>query len=87
VSIYWPLQSWFKMTGKKKDKALNFEGSLDSLEGIVRELESGELDLEKSLEKFEQGVVLFKDCKTLLDKAEKKISVLTESLDEEDLDQ
>lgn len=62
-----------------------FEKNLDKLEKIVQELESGELGLEKSLEKFEKGVALYKGCKDQLAKAEKKIQMLTEQLDEEDL--
>ena len=69
-----------------KKKELDFEKSLVTLEGIVEELESGDLELEKSLAKFEQGVELYKNCKQILSKAEKKINVLTEGLKEEELD-
>ena len=61
----------------------SFEKALTDLEGLVSELESGELALDDSIDKFEQGVKLYKNCKTLLGKAEKKISVLTDSLKEE----
>jgi len=69
-----------------KKKELDFEKSLLTLEQIVEELESGDLELEKSLEKFEKGVELYKNCKQILSKAEKKINVLTEGLKEEELD-
>lgn len=68
------------MTKKK-----NFEESLKELESIVSKLESGELGLEQSLEQFEVGTKLYKECKDQLSVAEKKIAVLTESLKEEDL--
>ena len=68
------------MTTKK-----NFEESLKELESIVTQLESGELTLEKSLEQFEVGTKLYKNCKDQLSVAEKKIALLTESLKEEDL--
>lgn len=68
------------MAGKKKD---TFEGSLESLEKIVEELESKDLPLEKSLEMFEEGVGLYKECKKHLDKVEKKVAKLSESLEED----
>ncbi len=68
------------MTKKK-----NFEESLKELELIVGKLESGEVGLELSLEQFEIGTKLYKECKEQLSVAEKKIALLTESLKEEDL--
>ena len=62
-----------------------FEESLKELESIVTKLESGEFGLEQSLEQFEIGTKLYKDCKAQLSIAEKKIAVLTESLKEEEL--
>ena len=63
----------------------NFEESLKELESIVSKLESGDLGLEQSLEQFEVGTKLYKVCKEQLSVAEKKISLLTESLKEEEL--
>lgn len=57
-------------------KPKNFETSLEELERIVRELEQGELTLEKSLELFEQGVKLSRDCQDRLTQAERRIEVL-----------
>ncbi len=68
------------MTKKK-----SFEDSLKELETIVSKLESGELQLEQSLEQFEVGTKLYKECKDQLSVAEKKIALLTDSLKEEDL--
>jgi len=67
-------------------KTQTFEIQLEKLEEIVGQLESGELNLDDSLKKFEEGVKLFKSCKDKLSKAEKKIAVLNESLNEEELD-
>jgi exodeoxyribonuclease VII small subunit len=63
---------------------VNFEQSLKDLETIVRELESGEVSLDESLKKFEQGILLYKNCRATLDKAEKKIKILSDSLKEID---
>ena len=58
------------------DKPKNFETSLEELERIVRELEQGELTLEKSLELFEQGVKLSRECQERLNQAERRIEIL-----------
>lgn len=54
----------------------NFETSLLSLERIVREMEAGDLPLERSLELFEQGVKLSRECQQRLTEAERRIEVL-----------
>jgi exodeoxyribonuclease VII small subunit len=56
--------------------APNFEAQLASLERIVRELERGELPLEQSLELFEEGVRLSRECQERLNEAERRIEVL-----------
>ena len=57
-------------------QAKTFESSLEELEAIVRELEQGELPLEKSLELFEQGVKLSRECQERLNQAERRIEIL-----------
>ena len=57
-------------------KPKTFESSLDELERIVRELEQGELPLERSLELFEQGVKLSRECQERLNQAERRIEIL-----------
>ncbi len=54
----------------------SFEASIEKLEQIVNDLESGDLSLEESIKKFEEGVKLSKTCSKKLDETEKKISVL-----------
>lgn len=61
---------------KTDTKTENFEMQLASLERIVRELERGDLPLEKSLELFEQGVRLSRQCQERLNDAERRIEVL-----------
>ena len=53
-----------------------FEASLDALEQIVRDLEQGDLPLEKSLELFEQGIRLSRECQERLSQAERRIEIL-----------
>jgi exodeoxyribonuclease VII small subunit len=71
------------MTKEKK----GFEESLEQLEALVSNLEDGELSLDESLEKFEEGAKLYKFCKEQLGKAEKKITKLSESLKEVNLEE
>lgn len=56
----------------------NFELSLEQLEKIVSDLESGDLSLEDSIKKFEDGIKLSKMCSKMLDETEKKILMLVQ---------
>ena len=53
-----------------------FEQSLEKLELLVKNLESGLLPLEQALTAFQEGVGLVKNCQTLLAQAEQKVEVL-----------
>jgi len=55
----------------------NFEASLEELERIVKELEKGDLPLERSLSLFESGMKLSGDCKKMLEQAETRVEILT----------
>lgn len=63
------------MNESKKD--VKFEDALKRLEEIVGKLEEGELELEKSIALFEEGVGMAKACQKKLDEAEKKVEKLT----------
>lgn len=60
---------------------LSFEKALERLEQIVDELEGGNLSLEDALKRYEEGVKFSRTCQEKLAQAEKKIEVLTRSLD------
>lgn len=53
-----------------------FEKSIKELEKIVETLEKGDKSLDESIALFEEGIKLSKECNDMLDKAEKKVSVL-----------
>lgn len=55
---------------------LNFEETIKKLELIVNELEKGNLSLDESVKKFEEGIKLSKLCNEFLNNAEKKINIL-----------
>lgn len=56
----------------------NFEESMKKLETIVTELENGNLNLDESVRKFEEGMKVAKQCNNILEDAEKKITILLE---------
>lgn len=60
--------------GKKK---MAFEDAIKRLEDIVRELEDGQLPLEKALELFSEGIAVSKFCQSALEEAEQRIMLLT----------
>jgi exodeoxyribonuclease VII small subunit len=63
-----------KSGGKEPE---NFEEALERLEELVKELEEGEVPLEKALEAFEEGQVLIKYCEKKLQAAEQTLKQLT----------
>lgn len=74
--------------GKKKD--INFEQAVKKLENIVNELEGDEVELEKALKLFEEGIDISQRCNEILNSAEQKIQVLmkkNEEIVEEDYDE
>lgn len=60
------------------EKENTFEENIKNLEGIVTELEKGNLSLDESMQKFEDGMKLSKECSKMLEEAEKKITILLE---------
>ena len=56
--------------------AESFEASLDELEKVVKELEAGDLPLERSLELFERGMSLSEACRKQLEEAETRVEML-----------
>lgn len=56
----------------------NFEKNMSDLENIVTELEKGDLNLDESISKFEEGIKISKQCNKILEDAEKKIIILLE---------
>ena len=61
---------------KGRKKAFSFEAAMERLEVIVDGLEAGESSLENSLQTFEEGVGLVKQCRDYLDASRKRVEVL-----------
>ena len=64
------------MTEVIQQDPISFEAALKELEGIVKQLESGEAKLEEALGLFERGIKLSRFCSEKLEEAEKKIELL-----------
>jgi exodeoxyribonuclease VII small subunit len=58
------------------EPAPSFEACLDELEKVVKALEAGDLQLEKSLELFERGMALSESCRKQLEDAETRVEML-----------
>jgi len=72
------------MAGKKqKDDLgeLSFEESIKELTNIVGKIEQGQIPLQDSLQQYERGMALIKHCRTILNKAEKRIEKISEPED------
>jgi exodeoxyribonuclease VII small subunit len=54
----------------------SFEAGLDELEKVVKELETGDLPLERSLALFEKGMALSQTCRKQLEEAETRVEIL-----------
>lgn len=78
---------------KKKSDSFDFEQALGDLEALVTAMEDGDLSLEQSMQAFEKGIKLTRECQTALKQAEQKVQLLlnedgdTEALDLQDSEQ
>lgn len=61
----------------------SFEKSLDKIKKIVDELENSDLSMDKSIEKFEQGTKLIKECYKKLEEVKKKVELIVVDSKEE----
>ena len=61
------------------DPPLNLEKSLEQLESLIDELESGDLPLETAMKKFEEGIKLTRHCQAALKDAEQRVEILLKS--------
>ena len=59
----------------------NFEDNMENLEKIVTELEKGELNLDDSISKFEEGIKISKECNKILEEAEMLAKIQNEKID------
>ena len=66
----------------QEKNTIKFEDAMKELEQIASQLEKGDLNLDQSVTKFEEGMKLSKTCNKILEDAEKRISILIKSEDD-----
>lgn len=69
------------MASRKTPKPFDFEASLQQLNHLIEEMETGQLSLNASLKHFEEGIALIRQCQQTLNEAEQKIKVISEKQD------
>jgi len=62
----------------------SFEEAIKELTNIVGKIEQGQIPLQDSLEQYEKGMALIKQCRTILQKAEERIEKITREEDSQD---
>ncbi len=67
------------------DQSISFEDALKRLEEIVKELERGDVEIEKALMLFEEGTKLSRICAKKLSQIERKVQILTKGKNNEDV--
>ena len=78
------------MAGEKRKNnlsKLSFEEAIKELGNIVGKIEQGQIPLQNSLQQYERGMALIKHCRTILQKAEKRIEKITQEETSEDKSQ
>ncbi len=78
------------MAGEKRKNdlgKLSFEEAIKELTNIVGKIEQGQIPLQDSLQQYERGMALIKQCRTILQKAEKRIEKITKEETSEDRSQ
>ena len=73
------------MADQKNVEELTYKEASTELERIIRSLESGDMELEESLESYTRGVELLKSLRARLADAEQKVQVLLKDVDGNDV--
>ena len=71
---------------KTEIEKMSFEEAIKELTNIVSKIEQGQIPLQDSLEQYEKGMALIKQCRTILKKAEERIEKITKEQDSENSD-
>ncbi len=73
-----------KNEAKNDISKLSFEEAIKELTGIVGKIEQGEISLQDSLQQYERGMALIKQCRTILQQAEKRIEKISQDKEAEE---
>ena len=69
--------------GGSEPSQASFEQAMAQVEGIVQRIESGEIGLEQSLAEYERGLALLRQCRSVLERVEQRITDLTSAMQAE----
>jgi len=67
-------------------KKESYEELMEKLDSIIKEMEKGEVSLEKSMKNYEEGIKISNKMNMMLKEAEGKIKILTENGEKDYLD-
>jgi exodeoxyribonuclease VII small subunit len=70
------------MQCREGDEEMKFSEKLENLDEILRQLEDGKLPLDEALAIFERGIALVREARDFLEKAEQKVTLLTQEGEE-----
>jgi len=70
------------LVGKESPSLDDFEKKLERLREVVKKMEEGNLPLSKSLELFEEGINLYRDCTQMIESAEQRINIIIKDADD-----
>ena len=73
-------------TKKEIENETTLEEDFETLENLIKELSKDDVNIEEAFSKYEQGLKLLKNCNEKIDTIEKKVQVLTESLELKDFE-
>jgi exodeoxyribonuclease VII small subunit len=73
-----------KNEAKNDITKMSFEEAIKELTGIVGKIEQGEISLQDSLQQYERGMALIKQCRTILQQAEKRIEKISQGKEAEE---
>ena len=73
-----------KNEAKNDITKMSFEEAIKELTGIVGKIEQGEISLQDSLQQYERGMALIKQCRTILQQAEKRIEKISQEKEPEE---
>ena len=65
-----------EQSSSQADEKQTYEDAVEELEGIIAQIESGEIGLEQSIRRYERGAVLLKRCRSILNEAEQRVTRL-----------
>ncbi len=73
-----------KSEAKSDIAKMSFEEAIKELTGIVGKIEQGEISLQDSLQQYERGMALIKQCRLILQQAEKRIEQISQEKEKEE---